>query len=186
MRCLLAVELQAQALGGVAHLGLKHAIEASQRMFDDGGTGRTVHAVDAQAFVHITLAYRRAGRSRQLADFRQADALGVVMQTQPRLAVFANDMCLVNVLALKQRGQPRDAGIPLVRNVRQHQRQIEDQFVSGHRGQRSVAGMLATRQLAIGSSRTVHLQTVPIRTILPSSFVAAATVLEIVPYLRTF
>ena len=61
-------------------------------MFDDGGAGRTIHTVYAQTFMHIALAYRRAGRSGQLADFRQADALGVVMQTQPRLAVFADDV----------------------------------------------------------------------------------------------
>ena len=57
------------------------------------------------------------------------------MQAQPRLAVFADDMCLVNVLTLKQRDQSFDAGIPLVRDVRQHERQIEYQFVSGHRYQ---------------------------------------------------
>lgn len=54
------------------------------------------------------------------------------MQTEPRLATFVNDMGLVDVLALKKRGQPRDASIPLVGNVWQHQRQIEDQFVGRH------------------------------------------------------
>ena len=145
MRRLLAVEFQAQAFGSVAHLGLKHAIEARERVFDNRGAGRAVHAIDAQAFMHITLAYRRAGRGGQLADFRQTDALRVVVQAQPRLAVFPDDMCLVNILALKQRDQPLDAGIPLVGNVRQHQRQIEHQFVSGHRGQHAVAEMLGAR-----------------------------------------
>ena len=138
VRRLFAVVFQAQALGGVAHLGFKHAIEATQCMFDNGGAGRAVHAVDAQAFMHITLVYRRAGRGDQLADFSQADALRVVMQAQPRLAVFADDMRLINVLALEQRDQSLDAGIPLVRDVRQHERQIEYQFVSSHRGQHAV------------------------------------------------
>ena len=48
-------------------------------------------------------------------------------------------MCLINVLALKQRNQSFDAAIPLVRDVRQYERQIEYQFVSGHRGQHTVA-----------------------------------------------
>ena len=89
--------------------------------------------------MHITLAYRRAGRGDHLADVSQADALRVVMQAQPRLALFVDDMRLVNVLALKKRDQSFDAGIPLVRDVRQHERQIEYQFVSGHRGQHAVA-----------------------------------------------
>ena len=138
MRRLLAVVFQAQALGGVAHLGFKHAIEATQCVFDNGGAGRAVHAFDAQAFMHITLVDRGARRGDQLADFNQADALRIVMQAQPRLAVFANDMRLINVFALEQRNQSFDAGIPLVRDVRQHERQIEYQFVSGHRGQHAV------------------------------------------------
>ena len=138
VRQLLTVVFQAQALGGVAHLGFKHAIQAAQRVFDNGGAGRAIHTVDAQAFMYITLVYRRAGRGDQLADFSQADVLGVVMQAQPRLAVFANDMCLIDVLALKQRNQSFDAAVPLVRDVRQHERQIEYQFVSGHRGQHTV------------------------------------------------
>ena len=60
------------------------------------------------------------------------------MQAQPRLAVFANDVRLVNVLALKQRNKSLDAGIPLVRDVRQHERQIKYQFFNGHRGQHTI------------------------------------------------
>ena len=63
MRCLLAVEFQPQALGGVAHLRFEYAIEASQRMFDDRGAGRTIHTVYAQTFMYISLDYRRARRS---------------------------------------------------------------------------------------------------------------------------
>ena len=48
-------------------------------------------------------------------------------------------MRLVNVFALKQRNQSFDAGIPLVRDMRQYERQIEYQFVNGHRGQHTVA-----------------------------------------------
>jgi len=47
VRRLLAVVFQAQALGGVAHLGFKHAIKANQCVFDNGGAGRAVHTVDA-------------------------------------------------------------------------------------------------------------------------------------------
>ena len=47
VRRLLAVVFQAQALGGVAHLGFKHAIEATQCVFDNGGAGRAVHPFDA-------------------------------------------------------------------------------------------------------------------------------------------
>jgi hypothetical protein len=60
-----------------------------------------------------------------LADLDQADALRIVVQTQPRLTVVADDVCLINVFALKQSDQPSDASIPLIGDVRQHQRQIE-------------------------------------------------------------
>jgi len=53
-------------------------------------------------------------------------------------------MRLINVLALEQRDQSLDAGIPLVRDVRQHEREILYQFVSGHHGQRGVAGAQAS------------------------------------------
>ena len=47
VRQLFAIVFQAQALGGVAYLGLKHAIEATQRVFDHGSAGRAVHTFDA-------------------------------------------------------------------------------------------------------------------------------------------
>ena len=47
------------------------------------------------------------------------------MQTQPCPAVFPDDVRLLNVLALKQGDQALDACIPLVGDVRQYQRQIE-------------------------------------------------------------
>ena len=80
MRHLLTVVFQAQALGGVAHLGFKHAIQATQRVFDNGGAGRAIHTIDAQAFMHITLVNRRPRRGNQLADFSEADVLRIVMQ----------------------------------------------------------------------------------------------------------
>ncbi len=125
VRRLLAVILQAQALGGVAHFGLKHAIETTQRVFDDGGAGRAVHTFDAQAFMHKTLVDRRADCGDQLANLDQADPLSIVVQAQPGLAVFTDDVCLINACVLKQSEQPFDASIPLIRDVRQHQRQIQ-------------------------------------------------------------
>ena len=80
VRRLFAVVFQAQALGGVAHLGFKHAIEATQCVFDNGGAGRAVHAFDAQALMHVAFVDRGARRGDQLADFSEADALRVVMQ----------------------------------------------------------------------------------------------------------
>ena len=139
VRQLFAVVFQAQALGSVAHFGFKHAIEATQRMFDNSGAGRAVHAFDAQALMHVALVNRGARRRDQLADFNQADPLRIIMQAQPRLAVFANDVRLVKVLVLKQRNQSFDAGIPLVRDMRQYERQVEYQFFNGHRGQHTVA-----------------------------------------------
>ena len=80
VRRLFAVVFQAQALGGVTHLGFKHAIETTQCVFDNSGAGRAVHALDAQALMHITLVDRGARRGDQLADFSEADALRIVMQ----------------------------------------------------------------------------------------------------------
>jgi hypothetical protein len=109
----------------------QHGLDA-----DDGGAGRIVHACDAQAFMHVALVDRRDGGGDQLTDRYQADALRIIVQAQP--PVFADDVYTINVFALGQRYQPSDAGIPLIRGVRQHQRQIVYKFVGRHCSQTTV------------------------------------------------
>lgn len=125
-----AVEFQAQALGGVAHRSLQHAVRALQRVLDHGGAGGAVHAVDTQALVVIAVADPGAGGLRQLAHPAHAEALRVVMQAQAGAAVFADEVNLLQAFGLQQFGQPPHAGVALIGDIRQDQGQVQRQFFS--------------------------------------------------------
>jgi hypothetical protein len=100
-------------------------------MLDHGGASRAVHAVDAQVLVAKAVPDLRAGRLRQIAHPAHAESLRVVVQAKAGAAVLVDHVCHSQPFGLQQPGQALHAGVALIGDIRQDQRQVQFKFL-GH------------------------------------------------------